>query len=244
MLNCATTTLLSFIKKLSIRKDSAHFWSYLSIITFASFSISLAMTQTSNVSKTLYLIRHAESEENVRIQGLRNVGRSIRHFKFPSKKDMKLGTEGLHGFLSGHTDAELSSNGRKQVNRLSEVLSEANFLSKISKIGHSPLKRAKETCNGIVGNEHKDTEIIELDCLCELTPSEFVLQANKPGRARIRDLCDWLDKQRDDSIALVGHSQYFLLMLGMKEKLRNCDVCKVDYQGNGLFSNPEIMYRI
>jgi len=127
--------------------------------------------------------------------------------------------------------------------KLSKLLSEQRFLGKITKIGHSPLVRAVHTCNGIL-NRNKEVKRVKLDCLSELTPGECVLKFNIPVHRRIRELGDWLDAQEDESIALVGHSQYYRLLLGMEEKFKNCDVWEVSYEGGGVFTNPKMLYRI
>jgi len=193
--------------------------------------------------KTLYLIRHAETEENVRIQGLRDVGSSLIRFQLPKRSDIELGAEGLGGFACGHIDSELSKKGKAQVQKLKELLDKENFLANITMIAHSPLVRAVYTCNGILGSDSK-IKRVKMDCLSELTPAEFVFQLNFPGRRRIRDLGELLDDQEDETIALVGHSQYFKKLLCMKEKFRNCDVWKVKYEGKGVYSTPELLYRI
>eukprot|EP00546_Thalassionema_frauenfeldii_P006731 CAMPEP_0178916390 /NCGR_PEP_ID=MMETSP0786-20121207/12608_1 /TAXON_ID=186022 /ORGANISM="Thalassionema frauenfeldii, Strain CCMP 1798" /LENGTH=198 /DNA_ID=CAMNT_0020589711 /DNA_START=48 /DNA_END=644 /DNA_ORIENTATION=- len=193
--------------------------------------------------KKLYLIRHAETIRNARIQGLRNLGGSCKQFKLPVKDDVKLGGEGIWGFLSGDTNSELSDHGKLQVVKLSKLLSEQKFLEKITKIGHSPLIRAEHTCDGIL-NGNEEVIKVKLDCLSEITPGEYALKFNRPVRRRICELGEWLDAQDDEAIALVGHSEYFRLLLNMREKFRNCDVWEVSYESDGVFSTPEMLYRI
>ena len=72
--------------------------------------IALAMA-----SKTIYLIRHAESKENRRMQGLKNVGRSLRHCKAPALSDVYNGCKFMGMNALGWTDSVLSRNGMDQV---------------------------------------------------------------------------------------------------------------------------------
>mmetsp|Transcript_27044 Transcript_27044/g.40945 ORF Transcript_27044/g.40945 Transcript_27044/m.40945 type:complete len:199 (+) Transcript_27044:75-671(+) len=196
-----------------------------------------------NEKKKLYLIRHAETIRNAHIQGLRNVGSSCRRFKLPVKEDFTLGGKGIWGFVSRDKDSELSELGKLQVVKLSKLLSDQKFLEKITKIGHSPLVRAEHTCDGIL-NGNKEVKKVKLDCLSEIAPGEYALKFNRPVRRRICELGEWLDAQDDEAIALVGHSEYFRLLLNMREKFRNCDVWEVSYESDGVFSTPEMLYRI
>lgn len=76
----------------------------------APLFIVLAMT-----SKTVYLIRHAESKENRRMQGLKNVGRSLRSGKPPALVDVYNGCKFMGMNALGLTNSVLSRNGLDQV---------------------------------------------------------------------------------------------------------------------------------
>ena len=194
--------------------------------------------------KKLYFIRHAETIENVRIEGLRNIGRSFQKFKRPQSSDVKLGAQGLVGFAAGHTDAELSSKGKEQIQQLAEILEKENFFENITIMAHSPLVRAVQTCQGIVQN-HTNVNIVELECLKEMTPAELTLMMNVPLKKRFQQFISWIEQQNDDeTIAVVGHSQYFMRLLGLNYKFKNCDVWQVEYLGDGKFGSIEKMYSI
>lgn len=78
----------------------------------APLFIVLAMTTS---SKTIYLIRHAESKENRRMQGLKNVGRSLRSGKPPALVDVYNGCKFMGMNALGLTNSVLSRNGMDQV---------------------------------------------------------------------------------------------------------------------------------
>ena len=65
--------------------------------------------------KIIYLIRHAESEENVHMASLFSAAKSVQNLQIPQKKDAKQGLKFVSGCLAGHTDAPLSDFGRLQV---------------------------------------------------------------------------------------------------------------------------------
>lgn len=102
-------------------------------------------------------------------------------------------------------------------------------------VAHSPLLRARQTSEGMLGcvtgnstSEQKLSppvaRVEELTCLLEKTPSEWI-PGNFGGFAkRIVEFEQWVCDQPEDSIAIVGHSQFFKAMLEMSYKFDNCDV--------------------
>ena len=78
----------------------------------ASLLIALAMTSG---SKTIFLIRHAESKENRRMQGLKNVGRSLRDGEAPALLDVYNGCKFIGMNALGLKNSVLSGNGMDQV---------------------------------------------------------------------------------------------------------------------------------
>jgi hypothetical protein len=66
-------------------------------------------------SKTVYLIRHAESEENVDMASLFDAAGAIRKFQLPRKQDTKRGLKFVYSCIAGNTDAPLSHHGKRQV---------------------------------------------------------------------------------------------------------------------------------
>jgi hypothetical protein len=247
-------------------------------------------SSSANNKKTVYLIRHAETEENVRMMALHEVGRSLKAGHLPKKEDVQFGFNFLGMQLSGQTDSVLSPLGIRQVRQLHSYLldlqnqqqshnkkdvdkkngeNNRNWVHQIDLIAHSPLQRAKETCWGIFGLPHDgrvhspetDPKLIlspvrlpfppveQLDCLQEVTPWETFTGGRRPVQRRIKELEKWIDGQNDDisTIALVGHSEYFQLMLeksGMKKKPKNCDIWKATYHPGGKWSDLTLTHRL
>ena len=91
----------------------------------------------------------------------------------------------------------------------------------------------------------------QLDCLLEVTPWESISGgARKAIRKRIKELERWIESQNDDevsTIALVGHSEYFQIMLeeaGMEKKPKNCDVWKATYHPGGKWTDLTLIHRL
>uniref|UniRef100_A0A7S3UWU4 Phosphoglycerate mutase n=1 Tax=Heterosigma akashiwo TaxID=2829 RepID=A0A7S3UWU4_HETAK len=227
--------------------------------------------EKSNAKKTVYLIRHAETEENVKLHGLEQTGRRLKQFKLPKGRELLDGCIFLLMCLQNKTDARLSSHGREQICQMREILKENSFLetNKISVIVHSPLQRARETCKGLfgaaadgsVGAEEGDRDsslgehigkpdgsslpnhvrhVAELDCLREITAWENSIEGKSKFRQRVQALENWLSCCSENNIAVVGHSEYFMYMLGLpkSEKFKNCDVWKVEMSVDAVQNRP------
>mmetsp|Transcript_29361 Transcript_29361/g.67972 ORF Transcript_29361/g.67972 Transcript_29361/m.67972 type:complete len:137 (+) Transcript_29361:68-478(+) len=128
------------------------------------------------------------------------------------------------------------------------MLLRSQFLQKVDLVAHSPLVRAKDTCFGALDlSNHPHVKVVELDSLREIFPWERLLflkgRRQRPLRRRIRDLCHWLASQDARTVVLVGHSEYFMVLLDQKEKFRNCDVWKAKFQ-NDQWSNLKLVHRL
>ena len=213
-----------------------------------------------NKKKTVYLIRHAESLENVAYKGARRLQASYAQRKLPELHDVwdaflllfKL-------FRPSVLNAGLSEFGIKQVQQLHENLQKDSFLESISENGsktiaivHSPLLRAKQTCYGaLFGLDRMDDsepptsksssscyEVDVLPSLQEVNPMEIIedavlLKREKTVDHRIRDFETWLqDTCKADTVVVVGHSVYFKRMLRLPGTFDNCDVWRLDYGGS------------
>jgi len=201
------------------------------------------------------LIRHAESKENVKMHGLQEVGMSLSQKRLPSSKDVSNGFKFIGGAAMGDIDSDLSEGGKAQVKELFHILDSdrkkntSSLIKDVDITGHSPLIRARDTCYGVFGldkNEKYDN-VVQLTCLEEATPWETIVQGRKKTvHERIKQLQNWIDNQKDaKTIALVGHSEYFMIMLGISraEKFWNCDVWKVEY-GAGKWTGLELKHRL
>jgi broad specificity phosphatase PhoE len=203
---------------------------------------------TTPTPKTIYLIRHAQSEENRRLESLQSVARSLTRFAWPRSSDIGASLELLS--LSQQVDSPVSEFGKQQIAHMADILRQDNFMAsrQIQVVAHSPLIRARETCLGMLGcskatvtsptettvgsgkSSVPEDQIYELDLLREKTPSEWI-----PGNAggmyqRIRSLEEWLSGRSEQVICLVGHSQFFKAMLNHDSKFGNCDVMQAQFQ--------------
>lgn len=79
---------------------------------------------------------------------------------------------------------------------------------------------AEERHPSIIGNisdnvKNKESpRVVELDCLKERTPSEWLPYGNLKLVERIDEFEDWLNRQPEQVVCVVGHSQYFKSMFG------------------------------
>jgi len=204
--------------------------------------------------KTLYLIRHAETLENTKISALKNAATMLTKCRRPRKEDVTKSLGLIKDAAVNHADSPLSEFGKKQVENMGSILREGDFLREesIELVVHSPLSRARESCAGILNccavatsTEGDDgvliekcqpppnyvkSGVIELECLKEATPHEQLLPGGKKKfMERLDEFELWLGGRKEERIAVVGHSQYFRTMLGMKKKFNNCDVWRVTY---------------
>eukprot|EP00587_Corethron_hystrix_P013716 CAMPEP_0113304546 /NCGR_PEP_ID=MMETSP0010_2-20120614/4526_1 /TAXON_ID=216773 ORGANISM="Corethron hystrix, Strain 308" /NCGR_SAMPLE_ID=MMETSP0010_2 /ASSEMBLY_ACC=CAM_ASM_000155 /LENGTH=155 /DNA_ID=CAMNT_0000158779 /DNA_START=189 /DNA_END=653 /DNA_ORIENTATION=+ /assembly_acc=CAM_ASM_000155 len=138
----------------------------------------------------------------------------------------------------------------------------ANFIAErsVTLVVHSPLVRARETCEGMLGyvsattrsatdaaaeseggrtpsssaSEGGGVAVSESGLLLEKTPSEWVIPGGLQALDdRIQSFESWLASQDGhSSVAVVGHSQYFKRMLGLNVKFGNCEVWQVDFDPN------------
>eukprot|EP00971_Amphidinium_carterae_P296143 5882337-Amphidinium_carterae.1 len=95
-------------------------------------------------TKTIFLIRHAESENNVDKREAWKLCQQLCRGVLPSCAALRH----VDALLKVEMNSTLSSGGRAQVLKQSEILSKADFLNNadVQLIVHSPLVRAKETC--------------------------------------------------------------------------------------------------
>jgi len=200
------------------------------------------------VTKTVFLIRHAESDENRRLASLTKSVKGLGRFRIPKKEDLIASMELMN--VPAQIDSGVSSKGRAQINALAKQLEKDDFVTKmgIQLVAHSPLKRARQTSEGMLGcvtaKPNVSTEedcsangkkapsvgrVVELPILSERTPMEWLPIHHDAFTQRIAEFEKWLGEQPEDVIAVVGHSQYFKSMLGLPKKFKNCDVWSLQF---------------
>jgi broad specificity phosphatase PhoE len=138
----------------------------------------------------------------------------------------------------------LSSNGQAQVTEVRNlILQNEETLATLKQdelvVAHSPMLRAKLTCEGLFKDlTHPSIEFIELDLLREIVPVDYVAPTRwANAQNRIADFERWVAERKEENIVIVGHSHYFKSMLGIDFKFANCDVWKVEFISEG--SDPK-----
>mmetsp|Transcript_26502 Transcript_26502/g.76497 ORF Transcript_26502/g.76497 Transcript_26502/m.76497 type:complete len:617 (+) Transcript_26502:272-2122(+) len=103
------------------------------------------------VRKTIYLIRHAESDENRRQQSLYKSISKVRKLTLPTKADLAASLELVD--VNAQVDSDVSEVGERQIARVGDQLRAADFVVKegIELVVHSPLRRARQTSAGMLG---------------------------------------------------------------------------------------------
>lgn len=203
-----------------------------------------ANSQGSNDVKSVFLIRHAESEENRRFGCLKSALSSFTKFSLPSSTDVGSAMELFN--VKEQIDSNVSETGKLQIERMADVLEKADFLvtNKIELVAHSTLIRARETCKGMLGcmapsiKSKTVQRVVETELLIEKTPKEWIPGNYGSFVKRMTEFESWLDELPESSIVLVGHSQFFKALLQLDYKFGNCDVWKVDFNGKAS-SNAE-----
>ena len=100
---------------------------------------------------------------------------------------------------------------------------------------HSPLLRARATCQGLFKEGellNNNVQVLELEALREITPSDYAPIRYSRAMQRIQDFESWVSQRPEEKIIVVGHSQYFRAMLGVDFKFSNCEVWKAKFDPN------------
>jgi len=202
------------------------------------------------VTKTVYLIRHAESDENRRLASLGRSVKGLGSLSLPNKSDVIASMELIN--IKAQIDSDVSPRGQIQINEVGKAIAKDDFVRKmgIQLVAHSPLKRARQTSEGMLGcvtealtkgiikEEDSSAEgckadsvgrVVELPVLAERTPMEWLPINHYSFTKRIAQFEQWLSEQPEDVIAIVGHSQYFKSMLALPKKFKNCDLWSLQF---------------
>ena len=185
------------------------------------------------MNKTIYLIRHGESEVNKnKNKVIENKGHHEMFTLYFWKSAFK--------YLTSSMDSKLTEKGRQQAIKQGENLKSLNFIEKknIECIIHSPLKRTRDTCKLMFG-EWTNIFFEEEKLLTEKYLSEY-FYADIEERAEI--LKGIIMSRKEKSMILVGHSRIFQALIGQQVKIPNCSVWQIELSDNGLFSNLTKLY--
>jgi phosphohistidine phosphatase SixA len=193
----------------------------------------------------LILIRHAESEENVKVKSFCKCVENIFQFQAPKLKDVWRSVK----LAECNLDSKISLQGNRQISDVSIQMKQAKFWeNEFTACVYSPLQRAVKTFEGIVPIEYHEKKCIKLECLREATPFEHVFRRSL--YKRIETFHQWIQNSGFETIIVVGHSQYFKRMLNLKNLMRNCDVwettiayARENNASSYVFSEPLLLFR-
>lgn len=176
-------------------------------------------------SINVILIRHAESEDNVKVQHLNEGIQRVKQLRLPSLRQIVQAAR----LLEFDTDGPLSSLGKRQIAEMAMTLKEVSFWDNLEFdiCAYSPLKRVKETYHGLVPPTLK-SKCVELDCLREVEPYEHIIPYKL--KSRLKQLEDWLIQSNKSTVVLVGHSRYFCKLMNAKSLMWNCDVWQASFR--------------
>ena len=168
----------------------------------------------------VFIIRHAESEENVKIKALCEAVVQFQSLKLPSWAQLSQ----VASLLECELDSKLSDHGKRQAKDMQMILKSRGFWEQnFDLVAYSPMKRAVETSciilpDSVVGKSQC------LEILREISPIEQLIKSRVAKK--IQEFESWLSNTPTSvkKIVLIGHCQYFNSLLGMKTLMRNCDV--------------------
>lgn len=160
-------------------------------------------------SKTIYLVRHAQSEQNVATHRLHSEG------------DLTAAAT----IINLGYDAPVSDEGRKQLDLARQKLETFANSRSITLVAHSPLQRAVATAHAIFQGR-VDTMVIRPE-MHERTVSEWAMPFLMDRR--IDELRKWISSRDEPVIALVGHGQFFKRCLGLSRVMENVEVVQCSF---------------
>jgi broad specificity phosphatase PhoE len=193
--------------------------------------------ESSNQSKIIFLIRHAESKNNV----------DKREAKLALKRLWRLQSWPSWGqwlsiisLLTVPMNTDLSSEGEQMVQSLGQLLRSNDFIQKehVELIVHSHLTRARRTCEevfSIAMPPSMETLIpmVQHDHIFEKNIAEHIGLANM--KSRIRYFTEWIMKRNETVIVVVGHSAFFRDFLETDCRMDNCEMRRVELTTEGSF---------
>jgi broad specificity phosphatase PhoE len=175
--------------------------------------------------KTVVLIRHSQSNENVKVVRMFEGLNRLRNLKPPTLQ--QIGS--TLSIASLTVDSLVSPLGRRQILDMHMILRDQKFWErqKFDLILCSPLIRAQETCEGLLPEKREGIVVMTRADLEEATPFEHVFSGGLV--TRIEHFKRWLATRKEEKILIIGHSQYFKRMLGQTSLMRNCDVWQCNF---------------
>ena len=188
--------------------------------------------------KTIWLVRHAESTNNVSKSTAKN---TILKGKWPSWQQWKT----MAPMITFPMNTPLSSEGVEQVKRQAEKIRRDDFIAKegIELVVHSHLRRAKETCLGIFGASGVPIE--EHPNLYEKSLGEHFSQSTGLGSditPRVNGFTRWLEERQETKIVLVSHHGFFRNLARPDAPVENVAVWRATLTKEGEYRDVQIVY--
>ena len=159
-------------------------------------------------TKTVFLVRHAQSEQNV------------ASARFAEGDVSALVDIAMLGY-----DAPLSKQGEAQLREASVALDGFAAQRGIALVAHSPYQRAVQTARALFAAFPRP--LVQLPSLHERTMTEYFFPWLLDQRvAQVRS---WLDAREERVIALVGHGAFFARCLGASRVQPNVSIVEATY---------------
>mmetsp|Transcript_14209 Transcript_14209/g.25099 ORF Transcript_14209/g.25099 Transcript_14209/m.25099 type:complete len:224 (-) Transcript_14209:329-1000(-) len=189
-------------------------------------------------TKVIILVRHAESNGNVRFQAANRCWRSAAHCSMPSCSDVKMLCDFLRitfcsEIKSTLRDPELSDVGEAQAANVASQLQECNFMRNegVELVVHSGMRRTKRTCDVLFGSSQTTTiekrVFREWDLIESLTGESCGCSSDGTWATRVHACLEYLAMRPEQVIVVVGHGMLFKAFQrgsGAKEQFGNVEM--------------------
>ena len=126
-------------------------------------------------------IRHAESEENVKVRHCCEAIQAIKHFTLPTLSQIQCITSLLFQYITYDLDAKVTMLGKRQLKDMKLMLQQEKFWTTEDICVYSPMERTAHTCKELVPNDMKCEVLTDLR---EFSPLEHLLSSHKTVRVK------------------------------------------------------------
>mmetsp|Transcript_7409 Transcript_7409/g.15400 ORF Transcript_7409/g.15400 Transcript_7409/m.15400 type:complete len:209 (+) Transcript_7409:43-669(+) len=194
--------------------------------------------------KVVYLVRHAESMENVQVYKFDRAMEAILECRPPRCSDLAAAL----WLLRCNVDAPLSPAGERQLADVRGQLQKGGFEenSGVQLVVHSTRQRALRTCRELFGAPGARFPTIALAEIVEHTPWD-ALTCRRRFRKRLRWFRSWLASRAEERIVVVGHGFFFEHLLAESSnpspmanvEVRRCHFCPASRR----FSEVEVLFQ-